>query len=147
MNGKSKSILLQVAFKGAISLGKPDTDTIRGLYETLLVLHDQLSINADDDARSRGGSGWSGGSGQRSTTLPEGTSVFTARDTQMVDYRAAKTAGNVKPGFPDFKTLDGSKIFEGFSGPNDGVWLIDPKGNANEDISDLVEAAQQGALL
>ena len=143
MNGRSKSILLQVAFKGAIEIGDPTPATITGLYETLMTLHDTLNIDSDDGAPRRGGGGGSGWSGSKTTTLPEGTSIFTARETQMVDYRAAKTAGNVKPGFPDFKTLDGSKIFDG----NDGVWLIDQRGNANDGIADLVEAANQGALL
>ncbi len=131
---------------GAASGTPPTTDIIKGYYESLLVLHDQLNIDSDDAPRRGGGSGWSGGS-SRTTTLPEGTSVFTARDTQIVDYRAAKEAGTVKAAFPDFKTLDGSKIFEGFNGPNDGVWLVDQKGNANADIADLVTAATAGALL
>ena len=140
MNGRSKSILLQVAFKGAIEIGDPTPATITGLYETLLSLHDTLGIDSDDGPKRGGGSGWSGGS--KTTALPEGTSIFVARGTQIVDYRAAKTAGNVNAKFPDFKTLDNSKIFDG----NDGVWLNDQQGNPNESILDLVAAAEQGAI-
>ena len=144
MNGRSKSILLQVAFKGAIEMGEPDPDTITGYYEILLALHDRLGIDSDDGGPKRGGggSGWSGGAQRQPTALPSETSVFTARSTQIVDYRAAKTAGSVKPNFPDFKTLDGSKIFNG----RDGVWMIGQDGSANAEVADLVEAAKEGAI-
>ena len=46
----------------------------------------------------------------------------TQGDVVWVDYRNAKSAGEVKPAFPDFKSLDGK----------DSLWLTKKDGSANE---------------
>ena len=71
MNGKTKSILLQVAFKEAVTSvntqGTYDNDAVeertRDFYNTLIGLHDQLGIDAEDGRGSGGGGRRSGGGG------------------------------------------------------------------------------------
>ena len=136
MNGKTKSILLKVAFKGATcGLNKGDPDTIKGLYETLLALHEQLGIDPDDDGYKSGGGRapafGSGGGG--SASLKEGA-PFNSSGVQWLDFRAAKVEGRSKPKHPDFKTADGKE----------SVYKVDFDGNPNEEFGILVAAAELG---
>ena len=117
MNGKTQSILLQVAFKEAAKRGGDGANTkllTSQFYVMLQELHSEMNIDADDGAYApRGGGGsprkpsTSGGGG---FTPPTSATPFTTSDgTKWLDYRQAKTNGDVKPKFPDFKTEDGKE--------------------------------------
>ena len=112
MNGKTQSILLQVAFKRAAS-PEGTADAVRALtaeyYAVLVSLHEQLGINPDEGAgRGRGGDGNYAKAPRMAT--PASAIAFTIADgSQWLDYRASKVDGSVKPKFPDFKTADGKE--------------------------------------
>lgn len=132
MNGKTKSILLQVAFYGAAgqSGGVVDEATVASNFETLLALHERFGINPDEGRGSGGGS-----------TKPNGE-VFTYNNILVEDFRATKKIQNLKPNFPDFKTVNGD-VIEGITNPRGAAWLTDQEGNPNEDITPLVAAANE----
>jgi hypothetical protein len=150
INGRSRSILLQVAFKASIEMlvaGQISSDTISGttatLYDTLILLHDELNIDPDEGAR-RGSGG-----GSRSTTpasVPTGE-TFIFNGHLIEDFRAAKTAPGsiVNPKFPDFKTVNGQPI-EGVTTPQGAAWLDQQDGSPNEAVSELVAAADQKVI-
>ena len=142
INGRSRSILLQVAFKEAARTGG-DIAAIRiltaALYNMLIELHGELEINPDDGFSSRGGSG-----GRRTTpTTPTPVGeTFVYAGTLVEDFRAAKAApgSTVKPNFPDFKTVNGEPI-EGVTTPKGAAWLYTQSGEAVEEVAVLVAAA------
>lgn len=129
---RSKSILLQVAFKEAVSatLGtdKSVAAQTKEFYETLIALHDDLGITIED------GGGRSGGTRapRESKPLPSTVIEFTDADgVQWVDYRPAKAASQVKPNFPDFKTADNKR----------SEWLFGQDGSENEAAVELAKAS------
>ncbi len=140
MNGKTQSILLQVAFKRAAS-PEGSANAVRALtaeyYGILISLHEQFGINADEGAgRGHGGDGNYTKTPRMAT--PTSAVPFTAENgTAWLDYRAAKVAGEVKPKFPDFKTVDGK----------DSVYEYGLDGIVNSDYAKLATAATARASL
>ena len=111
MNGKTKSIILQVAFKQA-AVGGLSIDQIKSttnqLYTMLIELHTELGIEPDEGRASGGGGG--GFTPKPRMATPASAVAFTIADgSQWLDYRASKVDGSVKPKFPDFKTADGKE--------------------------------------
>lgn len=130
MYGKSKAILLQVAFKEAAG----DIDQTRKNYQSLLTLIDEFGIDPDEVApRSSGGNrGGSRGSAGGGSTQPRPTPpTFIHDDSLWSDYRALKASGAVKPNFPDFKNEQ----------TDEAVWLLDRDGAPTPKGEVLVAAA------
>ncbi len=112
MNGKSKSILLQVAFKMAAPIASRDgvQELTQTFYDTLINLHTSNNIDANDAPRTGGGGGGGGYTPKPKATPPASAVAFTSSaGVAWLDYRAAKIDGSVKPKFPDFKTADGKE--------------------------------------
>ena len=137
---RSKSILLQVAFKEAVgaTLGTDSSvaETTQEFYNTLLSLHESNGITIED--------GGSSGGGQRSfparevKALPQEVVQFTAQDgTVWIDWRPAKAAGNAVAKHPDFKTKD-NKTSE---------WLFAQDGSENPVALELAAASDAVAAL
>jgi len=129
----SRSILLQVAFKGSIDTGG-DVDTINSntiTYFTMLEnLHKEFGISLADGARSGG----------RATKQPSETpmgDVFTYEGASWLDNRKLKTAGKLVPNYPDFKSVEG----------NTSIWMYSQSGEINEEAAALVTAADAHAVL
>ena len=140
MYGKTKSILLQVAFKLAATRDIPVAE-VKGLtheyYDVLQDLHISLNIDADDQPK-RGGGGGGAGSGQTYASkprmaTPDTAVTFTNKNGEAwIDYRASKIDGSVKPKFPDFKSADGKE----------SVYEFGLNGEVNPDFADLVSAVE-----
>ncbi len=143
MNGKSKSILLQVAFKKAVDASPGGTVAdVGGLaqsyYDILISLHTANSIDADDAPRGGGGGGGGGYTPKPKTAPPASARAFTLADgSQWIDYRASKVDGSVKPRFPDFKTADGK----------DSVYEFGLDGSPTPQFAELAAAADGVASL
>ena len=142
MNGKTQSILLQVAFKQAADRGGDvaETKTLTSAFYGLLSdLHAELNINADDGAYTGGNSG--GGRSfppRERKALPASVTQFTDADgVTWNDFRAAKTAGDVVAKHPEFKTTDSKK----------SVWEHAQDGSPNPEATALKAAADQMASL
>jgi hypothetical protein len=142
IKGRSRSILLQVAFKEAASLTgtveatKPLT---RGFYEMLIELHEELNIDPEDGGFSRGG----GTSRSKTSTFVKPTGeTFVYEGVLVEDFRAAKAApgSTLKPNYPDFKTADGTAI-SGITNDQGAAWLRDQDGGVNEALKPLVDAS------
>ncbi len=152
INGRSRSILLQVAFKAAIqeSLGRETEtfDLIKGetarLYGMLIDLHTELDINPDDGQKKGNWGGASGGAPKAPAIQGE---TFIFNGVLVEDFRAAKAApgSTVKPRFPDFKTANGEAI-SGVTTDSGAAWLYTPDGEPNEAINELVAAADTRIL-
>lgn len=129
MDNRSKSILLQVAFKAAVETGVPNEEQTRSFYELLTSLHDKLGINVEDSAprRSYGG----GGASTPPKPKPEGAVMFMFEGASWYDYRPAKANGSVVKGHPDFKSVDNKQ----------SKWLYDQEGAPNADTALIVAAA------
>jgi hypothetical protein len=151
INGISRSILLQVAFKEAAAdrRAQPDSLDVKaqtaGYFQLLVDLHGELNIDPDDgNARRSGG----GGGGSRPTTIPSAPAptgeTFIFKGHLIEDFRAAKAApgSTVNPKYPDFKTVNGQPI-EGVTTPQGAAWLDAQDGAPNEAVSELVTAADQ----
>jgi hypothetical protein len=143
MNGKTKSIILQVAFKEAAARGGSVSDTkdlTREFYDSLISLHTHLAIEPDDGA-PRGGGGGGGGGGftpkPRMATPPTAVAFALADGTPWLDYRACKVDGSVKPKFPDFKTSDGKA----------SVYEFGLDGATNPQFAELVAASEKVSSL
>jgi len=135
---RSKSILLQVAFKEAANGNKNITEVTeltREYYSLLLSLHDEFGITITDTP-ARGG----GGGARRTSTSGGGSAIadegigFMLDGTIWRDFRTAKVEGRVKAGFPDFKSV-----------ANESIWMIDKEGNAVPEAAALVSAADAKA--
>lgn len=146
INGRLRSIILQVAFKQAaidetIS-GEVDTIKLRTVefYTMLLDLHDELNIDPEDGAFKSTRLG--GGGPTTSTSPPVQGETFIFDSVLVEDFRAAKAVvgSTVKPNYPDFKTVNGQPI-EGVTNPRGAAWLHTQDGAANEAVGELVEAA------
>lgn len=108
LNNKTKSILLQVAFKAAAQQEFADnTELMRksaDFYDVLLALHEKYDV-AD---QSTGGGSDSGGS---TATVPDAPTV-TIDGVEYFDYRGLKEIGDIEnPMFPDFKAVSDGKGF------------------------------------
>ncbi len=132
MDDRSRSILLQVAFKGAIELKEPTVPRITDLYEMLIELHDKLGINPQTAAKRSGGGSFSGGSQTTKGMQPTGE-TFMLEGALYTDFRAVKAdpTKNINPKFPDFKR----------ESDNQGFWLYTQDGEVVEDTAKLVAAA------
>lgn len=106
LSNRSKSILLQVAFKAAVDNTAPDTDfakleELSALYfESLIALHEKYGISDQSDTATTSGGG--GGS------TPDAPAINISGE-EYLDYRGLKNLGAVNAAFPDFKTPDGKK--------------------------------------
>ena len=130
MKGKSKSILLQVAFKGAIEVGKPTEEQTVSFYEMLVALHERLGIDADEGA-APARSGFTKRTGT-TNSQPIGE-TFILDGELYTDFRAAKAAPGsaLKANYPDFKR----------ESDNQGFWLYTRDGEPNEEVAPLVAAS------
>ena len=130
MDTKSKSILLQVAFKEATSTtmgqGVYSIDEVKNrtveFYELLTQLHDELGIETAWQKRA---------SNNTTSASPRGTTnefgiEFEVDGVLWRDFRSAKDAGQVKANFPDFKSEN-----------NDSLWLTDKEGNPVPEAENL----------
>ncbi len=145
INGRSRSILLQVAFKAAVAGGDPNIKlATANFYNMLIELHTELDINPDDGAKKGNWSGSSGGAPKAPAIQGE---TFIFNGVLVEDFRAAKAApgSTVKPRFPDFKTANGEAI-SGVTTDSGAAWLYTPDGEPNEAINDLVLAADTKIL-
>lgn len=133
MDDTSKSILLQVAFKGAVDLNEPTSTKVQSFYELLLDLHEKNGI----DPKARTGS--FGGGKKPAAPKPAGE-IFTYQNILVEDFRALKTNGTVKANYPDFKTVNGD-VIEGITTDRGAAWLSDQNNEPNENVKPLVEAA------
>ena len=134
MNGKTKSILLQVSAyisaEGQVAGTPLNPDIVATNYKILMELHETFNIDADDAPRS--------GGGQRaprpSAPVREisGTLFFAEDGSKWFDFRQAKADGKEKPKFPDFKSED----------MQTSVWLYDQEGAPTEEAAALVKAAE-----
>lgn len=147
MNGKTKSIILQVAFKEAAADRRAQPDSLNlkaetaAHYQLLIDLHTELGIEADESAPHRSDPRASSGAAYASkprTATPASAIPFTTSDgTTWLDYRPAKTASEVVPGFPDFKTTDGKT----------SVWEYTKDGTPVPEAEALASAAAAMASL
>ena len=110
ISDRSKSILLQVAFKAAIEAGNIDPDTVAGLtgdfYNVLIGMHDKLGLKPDADkpvGRKYTPRADKVESAASNSDVPQAT---LADGETYLDFRGLKALGAVKENFPDFKTLD-----------------------------------------
>lgn len=143
MQGKTQSIILQVAFKAAVQTGAdiPAIKLLTSQYYVLLQeLHDEIGINADDGAytpKGGGGGGSSFPSKPKMATPPSALPFTTSDGITWLDYRTAKSNSEVVPGFPDFKTTDGKT----------SVWEYTKDGTPVPEATALTAAANAMALL
>jgi len=145
IKGRSKSILLQVAFKEAAKGNDATTinevlELTRLYYSGLLSLHEELGIDPSDGEFTRGGGG--GGARKASTFVKPQGETFIYNTVMVEDFRAAKAApgSTLKPNYPDFKTVDESEI-AGVTNAKGAAWLRGQDGAINDALSDLVAAA------
>lgn len=127
ISDRTKSILLQVAFKAAAE-NAATTDEAENLtkdyYGILVGLHDQLGLKPDEasakPARARTPRT------DKVTTAANGADApeIALETGTFLDYREMKANGTIEnPRFPDFKTVDKKKSF----------WLVDKDtGEASE---------------
>lgn len=136
---RHKSILLQVAYKGVLDSGRPLTEeNVVGDYNLLVGLHDKLGISLEDSAPSGGGGGGRKPARKTSTfETPDSVTTFIHEGEMWEDYRAAKSEGSVKKGFPDFKAVN----LKDERGQRKSVWMYDQDGNPNPEAQPLVTAA------
>ena len=126
---RSRSILLQVAFKGAIQGGGTIEEIgvlTNALFEMLEAKHAHYNISLEDSKRG-------GGFNKAPASAPATGDSFTYNGSPWMDFRANKKSGTLKPGFPDFKPVDGRN--------DEAVWLYSQDGGANEEAAPLVVAA------
>lgn len=129
MNGKTKSILMQVAFYGvSYTNPQPTQEQVESNFNLLLNLHEKFGIEPDEGG-NRGGGGFRKSSAP--STPAVGGTLFVSGGESWIDYRPAKASGEVKENFPDFKTADNKK----------SVWLYDRDGGPNAEAAPLVAAA------
>jgi hypothetical protein len=141
MNGKTKSILLQVAFKEAAARGEDVAATkllTSQFYVLLQELHGEIGIDPDEgQARGGGGGGRNFPAKPRMATPTSAIPFATADGTTWLDYRTAKINNEVKANFPDFKTSDGKT----------SVWAYDRDGTPVAEAAELTAAADSVAAL
>lgn len=142
MLGKTQSILLQVAFKEAVSslvaqgifAEEEVSARTEAFFATLVKLHEKLGIDSDETG-AKGGGNWqrnSAPAARAPKALPEGVTVFTDSDgISWNDYRDAKRKGAVVSGFPEFKTTDNKT----------SVWIYKQDGSPDERAVALIAAA------
>lgn len=133
LDTKSKSILLQVAFKEATSTtmtqGIFNIDEVKNrtveFYELLQQLHDELEIETAWQKRATNNT-----SGSRGGSTNDFGIEFEVDGVLWRDFRTAKDAGQVKANFPDFKSEN-----------NDSLWLTDKEGNPVPEAENLRKLA------
>jgi len=142
MHGKTKSIILQVAFKQAAARGEDVAATkllTSQFYVLLQELHSEIGIDAEDQpARGGGGGGGGGFPSKPKMETPASAVPFTMADgSTWVDYRAAKANGEVVKGFPEFKTTDAKT----------SIWEYTQNGTPVPEAAPLIAAANAIAAL
>ncbi len=151
MYGKTKSIILQVAFKEAAAGldGSREISDIKLLtsqyYVLLQELHAEIGIDPDDEAPKPWANKSSGGGGftpKPKMETPASAVAFTTADgTVWLDYRAAKAKSEVVKGFPEFKTVDQTK------GVGQSIWEYSQDGTPVPEAIELINAANAIATL
>jgi len=148
IKGRTRSILLQVAFKEAAAIqgeGVVDVKTLTANFYTMLLnLHDELGIDPEDGGFTRGGAR---SAAKTSTFVKPEAETFIYNGVLVEDFRAAKAApgSTVNANYPDFKTADGSEI-AGITNDSGAAWLRDQDGGVNEALTPLVTMADQRVL-
>lgn len=105
LNDRSKSILLQVAYKGVIEQGtgdKSQKDAVLEQFNLLVDLHDELGLSPDDGKPAPRGNGAT----RRAANVDKAADdapITNIGGVDYLDYRGAKAIGAKVPGFPDFK--------------------------------------------
>jgi hypothetical protein len=146
MNGKTKSILLQVALKeasaslsvqGIFAMQELEDRTIQ-IYESLISMHNKLGIEPDEGG-ARGGNNNRGfipraANTNAATTAKEeqGVGFFSEDNEVWRDYRTAITEGRVPEKHPAFKGPNGNK---------DSVWETNLDGDPDPRFGPLQVAA------
>lgn len=165
---KSKSILIQVAFKGAIevlaikgsaTLAEVKSGT-QSLYDLLVGLHEDYGAG-DEPNRGGGGGGFrgkssGGGGGGNSDYQPpkvakEDKPVIAldffgnGSTIQFVDNRPFKGEGKpYKSTAADFQSVNKLDIGDGKGERTQSLWLRFPDGEPNEDVQAMVAKAEGG---
>ena len=150
IKGRTRSILLQVAFKEAAEDRRAQQDSLdiakqtAGYYQMLVDLHGELSIDPEDGGFTRGSGG---GRAKQSTFVKPIAETFIYEGVLVEDFRAAKAApgSTVNANYPDFKTADGSEI-SGITNDSGAAWLRDQDGGVNEALTPLVTMADQRVI-
>ncbi len=145
IKGRTRSILLQVAFKEAANGDVKATELLTAQYYTMLLdLHDAMSIDPEDGGFTRGSGG---GRAKTSTFVKPTAETFIYEGVLVEDFRAAKAApgSTVNANYPDFKTADGSEI-SGITNDSGAAWLRDQDGGVNEALTPLVTMADQRVI-
>jgi hypothetical protein len=114
INDRTKSILLQVAFKEAAEKSETtdEVESLTGDYYNILVgMHDKLGLSPDTETnKSRGSSRTKAPDRERSVT--DDAPRITVDGVEYFDYRGLKELGAIEnPKHPDFKTVDKKKSF------------------------------------
>ncbi|KKL78091.1 hypothetical protein LCGC14_2028290 [marine sediment metagenome] len=149
IKGRTRSILLQVAFKEAAEDRRAQQESLdikkqtAGYYDMLIELHGELNIDPEDGGFTRG----SGGGRAPSTFVKPDAETFIYNGVLVEDFRVAKAApgSTVNANYPDFKTADGSEI-AGITNDKGAAWLRDQDGGVNEALTPLVTMADQRVL-
>lgn len=134
-NDTAKSILMQVAMKGAINmLGSVGTidlikTTTQELYAALVELHESNDIAIKDKSNFP-----AKGAAAKPAASSEDAPVVTIEGDEYFDYREAKAAGTKPERWPDFKKV-GDKTNKG------SEWLIDKDGTTPTPFAKLVAKA------
>ena len=122
MDNRSKSILLQVAFKAAVD--KVDSkdiqeigDVTEAFYHLLVELHQKLGFDDTTAAPT-------------AAPTSDEAPVVTIDGEQWYDYRGLKELGAVKATFPDFKRVSDGQ----------GKWLTTKNGSPTK-FAEAVERA------
>lgn len=140
-DNKTRSILLQVAFKEAATASLGTDNTVEALtleyFNVLIKLHKDLGISLEQGSGGGGGGNYAP---RPAKALPEAANSFTdSEGTQWIDYRGAKAADQAIPTHPDFKSVGTTPIRS--------VWLYKKDGSENAEAITLAAAADQMAAL
>lgn len=112
LNDRSKSILLQVAYKGVIMSGVGQAASLKAAvleqFNMLVELHDELGLSPDDaPAKGRGPTG----PARRTANVEKAAEIDAPKITladgvEYYDFREQKRLKFIEaPNFPDFKTV------------------------------------------
>lgn len=107
---RTKSILLQVAFKAAVSFGVVEADKVEALtsdfYNILIGMHDKLGLKPDADKPAGRKYPTRDSKVESAASNADVPQAVLADGNTYLDFRGLKSLGAVKENFPDFKTLD-----------------------------------------
>lgn len=125
---RNKSILLQVAFKGAVDTNPSKVEELTESYFKLLLdLHEKNGLSLEDDAPRKS---YPRKNAPSPVTATEDVpTVITADGGLFYDYRNSERKAK-NPKFPDFKSVDNTK----------SIWLTDRDGNATDEGEKFLES-------